>query len=703
MPFSHKRHVPYQTYPHSPPAMTSIGNFSNLQALDWVIVGCVLATILGFALYSRRYNRSVADFLSANRCAGRYLLTLAAGISAMGAISIVAMWEQYYQAGFSALYWSKIMAPIALLMSLSGYIVYRFRETRALTFAQFLEIRYSRKFRLFAGFLAFLSGILNYGIFPAVTGRFMIYFFDLPQLFWTVPGIGLELNVTLGAVMALLLGFALYITLNGGQISIIITDFIQGQLSNIVFLILLGVMLWLFPWDVIVETLKQAPENASLLDPFDSTKLPDFNPVFFIILMLLNVYNYRVWQGSQGYNTSAVSPHEARMAGVLSEFRGAIIMLLIPLTAICAYVLMHGPINEEATLAAQATIDSIEDAQIAKQMTTPVALSEMLPVGVMGLLAAVMIMAAVSTDNTYMHSWGSIFIQDVLLPFRQFRGRSRHLTPEAHLRLLRRSILGVALFAWTFSMIFPLKEYIFMYFQVTGAIFLGGGGAILIGGLYWKKGTAAGAWAAMIVGATFAVTGVLTINIIWPNLIPYLQATYPKSEWIGNLPEVFWLNGVEMAFLAAIAASLSYVAASLISKDPGANMDKLLHSGAYQAKTPEGTDHLAPPKTGLAAILPSAEFTGGDRVIYYAKLIWSLFFILSFVIIALWQIFYRWPDDWWANWWFFNVVFIGISGTIATVWFLIGGFIDMKKMFLRLERIDRDNKDDGTVEDENPV
>jgi len=673
---------------------------ANLHALDVGIIGVIVAVIAGYSIYTRRYTKSVADFLSANRCAGRYLLTVASGMAGIGAISIVAQWEQFYQAGFTALFWGQMLAPIGLVMALTGWIIYRYRETRAMTLAQFLEMRYSRRFRLFSGTLCWVSGVLNYGIFPAVTGRFMIYFLGLPVHKWTVPGTALELNLTLGVVMAILLAAAVFITLNGGQIAVMVTDFIQGQLSNIAFLILMVTMLVLFPWNVIIETLMEAPPGQSKLNPFDTGSLPDFNPLYFVILMFLSIYNYMVWQGSSAYNASAISPHEAKMANILAQFRSGVTYLIIPLAAICAYVLMNAPVHDAATAATEATLAGIGDAQIAKQMTTTVALSEILPIGVMGLLAAVMLMAAISTDTTYLHSWGSIFVQDVYSPIRQLRGKGTHIKPREHLLLLRLSIVGVAVFAWFFSMLFPLREFIIMYFQATGAIFTGGAGAVLIGGLYWKRGTTTGAWAAMIVGSSLAVGGVLIINLIWPNLIPAMQAGNPDVGWIQALPGEFWFNGVQMAFLASLSAAASYVIASLLSRDPELDEDKLFHRGKYQAKAPEGADHTAPVATGWRAIFPTAEFTKGDRIIYWLKFGWFLFFFFAFLIICGWNAIQPWSDVWWANWWLFNIIFGGVTGAIATVWFLIGGFKDLKLLFKRLSTIQRDSDDDGTVKKE---
>ena len=185
--------------------------FTNLSGIDLAIVGFVLASVVAAALFTRRYTSSVADFLSANRCAGRYLLTVASGMSGLGAITIVAQWEQIYQAGFAAQFWGQMMAPLGLILALSGWIIYRYRETRAMTLAQLMERRYSRKFRIFSGSLCWISGILNFGIFPAVTARFFIYFLDLPVRTFEVPGLDLTLNLTLGAVMAVELTFAVMI------------------------------------------------------------------------------------------------------------------------------------------------------------------------------------------------------------------------------------------------------------------------------------------------------------------------------------------------------------------------------------------------------------------------------------------------------------------------------------------------------------
>jgi len=87
-------------------------------------------------------------------------------------VTVIAFFELYYKAGFSGVWWKLMFVFAPVLMAISGYVKYRFRETRSLTMAQFFEIRYSRRFRVFAGLIAFVSGILNYGVFPAVGARF---------------------------------------------------------------------------------------------------------------------------------------------------------------------------------------------------------------------------------------------------------------------------------------------------------------------------------------------------------------------------------------------------------------------------------------------------------------------------------------------------------------------------------------------------
>ena len=112
-----------------------------MTLLDWAIVVGSMVFLIAVVGGSRRYMRSVADFLSAGRSAGRYLITVSQGISMLGSITIVGMWEMYYVSGFSLRWWEFSMGVVLLGITVSGWVIYRFRQTRALTVAQFFEIR----------------------------------------------------------------------------------------------------------------------------------------------------------------------------------------------------------------------------------------------------------------------------------------------------------------------------------------------------------------------------------------------------------------------------------------------------------------------------------------------------------------------------------------------------------------------------------
>src|SRR5690606_22462363 len=134
----------------------------------------------------------------------------------------------------------KMLAPIAMIVAMSGWVAYRYRETRVFTMAQFFEVRYSRRFRIVAGMLTWVSGMLNYGVFPGITANFFIHFCGLPQ---TVMIAGIEIR-TLLIVMALFLSMALLLVFGGGMVAVMVTDFFQAQFMNIVFVVLMCVVFY---------------------------------------------------------------------------------------------------------------------------------------------------------------------------------------------------------------------------------------------------------------------------------------------------------------------------------------------------------------------------------------------------------------------------------------------------------------------------
>ena len=689
----------------------------NLLFIDWLIITVVLLGMIYSVSFTKGLMKSVTDFLSAGRTAGRYLISVSQGAAGLGAISIVSFLEVGYITGFSFQWWGLSQGIIILAITASGWVIYRFRQTRSLTLAQFFEKRYSRKFRIFAGIVAFVCGIINFGIFPAVGAQFFISYCGFPDSFIGIP--------TFPLVMIILISIALYFVYTGGQIAVIIADFFQG-----VFLILVLFVITIFlyknvGWDQVTDSLKNTPkkltveevqklkeensfkllseneqlqkieevnakyENSSLINPFKTSRVEDFNLTYFLIGLIGMFYGTLSWQGHQAYNSSAKSAHEAKMAAVLGDIRGKPQGLFIFLVPVLTYVFMNHPDFKSVADSVNITLSSLDTDTLKSQMRAPIVLSEVLPAGLLGAFAALMLAAFISTHDTYLHSWGSIFIQDVLMPFRE-----KPFSKDEHIRALRYSIFGVAIFIFIFSLVFDQNQEIALYFAVTFAIFAGGVGAVIIGGLYWDRGTTEGAWAAMIIGAAIAVTGTIMpqISESWLNegggLVGFKSLILRLKE----------INGIKFYGLSMAFSSLSYIVVSLLTFKEKMNMDKLLNRGEYSIKEEKKiVDKNV--KTVLRVFGIGNEFTIEDKITYLVSYVWNIFFTLVFVIGTVYNLSNSVSDDSWMVYWKYQVYINVVFSFVIIIWFSIGGFIDIKKMLSSLSSTQRDHQDSGWVSD----
>jgi SSS family solute:Na+ symporter len=643
-----------------------------MHVIDWILFALPLLVVMGLGLYANQYIKSVADFLSGGRVARRYLLAVSRGELQAGAVTFVAAFEVISHSGLTLTWWGWINNPVWVILGISGFVIYRYRETRAMTLAQFFEIRYSRSFRIFSGILGFLAGIANFGIIPAIGAQFFVYFLGLPVevtvFSLTVP--------TYIILMGMFMTVTVTMTLVGGLITLMLVDCIEGIFSQLFYLVVLFGLLSMFSWSQIDHVLVHQSAGQSLINPFHSMGLKDFNLTYVLMGMFLTIYGTMAWQSQSAYNSASLTAHESRMGGILASWRSAGKAAVVVLLALCAMTFLRHPDFAVQAASVQSELSRIADPQTREQMQIPVALSHLLPAGVKGALCAILLMGLFGGDSSHLHSWGSIFVQDVLLPLRK-----KPFGPRQHILILRLSILGVALFAFLFGSLVRQTEYVYMWWSITIAIFVGGAGAAIIGGLYWKKGTTAGAWTALLTGSVLAVGGII-LRLIYGNRFP--------------------LNPQEISFYTSLIAIFLYVAVSLLTGGEDFNMDRMLHRGRYAELAPLLGDEVNAPRKGKVTwgrlIGLDEHFTRGDTWIAGSLFAWNMLWFTLFVVGTAWNLIAPWPDSTWSLFWHISAVGLPVFISIVTaIWFTWGGLRDIRALFRHLRLQKANHLDDGTV------
>jgi SSS family solute:Na+ symporter len=228
-----------------------------------------------------------------------------------------------------------------------------------------------------------------------------------------------------------------------------------------------------------------------------------------------------------------------------------------------------------------------------------------------------------------------------------------------------------------------------------------GGGAAIIGGLYTRWGTTAGAWSAMLAGIGISVPGLVVLNAptAWVEAMAAPEPAFPAPAAAFN-----WVRenvtGMELSFVAMMASCGAYVVASLAGGIRRFDLDRMLHRGRWRVEGDPALDEA--PRTFLEKIGFDRQYRGWDRFVAVITLAWPLAFTVLFLAATPWLLWRRAAgepvsDQAWSAWWHGWTWFILAASTVVMAWFSIGGVRDYVRLRRDLRAYRPDDADDGRV------
>jgi solute:Na+ symporter, SSS family len=432
----------------------------------------------------------------------------------LGLISVMTLAETGFKVGFSALTLGLCFCVGVTFVGLTGLLISRLRLYGVMTIAEYYQLRYGKTVRWLGGLVMASAGVLNMGIFLAIDARF----------FAAMCGITDPNSIRL--LMAGLLGMVLLYTLYSGMVSVLVANYIQFLVVMVGALVATVFALKAVSWQQMVDITRSQYGEAGFspfvspdveshsIGSFTSFPSSELGWSFILVNVLVFFAVPVLWQPAASLGLSLADMRTGRRmylwSGLTYLGRGTI-PILWGIAALAWF----------AHRSASPT-----DAQLEPIMAMPLFFSEILPSGAKGLLVAGMFAAAMSTYNIYLLAWSSIITQDVICPLLK-----REPSDRVRIAINRGFIVLIGGYIFFWGLYYRPPATFFAYQQATGTIYLAGALACVAFGLYWKRANAAGAIAAIFVGAAFPLANVLFARQVetWPDWLHFLSNPWQSS------------------------------------------------------------------------------------------------------------------------------------------------------------------------------
>ena len=452
---------------------------TNFATIDWVIVMVYICIPVVIGVIVRKYVRQLSDFIVAGRSLRLFVAIATLTGTELGLVTVMYNAELGFKHGFSAFHVGIIETVCILAIGLTGFIVYKLRELRVMTIPEFYEMKFGRNVRIIGGFLLATGGILNMGLFLQAGARFM-----MGVTGYSNPA-GLKLFMSVMLIMVLVY------TVMGGMVSVVLNDFLQFIVLSIGMLVGSYFAITKIGWG----NLFRAPETVNQASWFNPVaEGSGFGSIYVIFMVVLTFSAGALWQSGTLRALAAKSPKVAKQLFAWSSVSYLARRVIPMLWGICAFVFIS---QTPKLLSAFQGPDAINS-----QFGMPIFLAKILPSGFLGLIAAGMFAAFMSTHDSYLLSWSSVITQDIVAPLKK-----GELSDKSRMLITRISIVSIGMFLLIWGLWFEAPVSLWNYMAVTGTIYLAGAFTVVTAGLYWKKASKTGATIALFAGL-LAILGI---------------------------------------------------------------------------------------------------------------------------------------------------------------------------------------------------
>lgn len=463
----------------------------GLVFIDYAVLAAYALGLISLAWYVSRersgHRKNTQDYFLAGRNLPWWAIGASLVAANISAEQVIGMSGSGFAIGLGIASYEWMSALTLLIVG--KFLLPIFLKKRIYTMPQFLEQRYS-------GAVRSLMAVFWLGVYT---------FVNLTSILWLgALTINTLTGLDLGLGLVLLAAFAMVYSLYGGLKAVALTDIIQ-----VVMLVLGGLLICYLTLDAVsdgqgaaqgfVLLMEKAPEK------FDMILSPDnpnwqYLPGLSVLIGGLWIMNLSYWGFNQYIIQRALAAkniREAQAGIVFAAFLKLLVPVLVVFPGIAAFVL-------------QPELSRADEAY-------PTMMS-LAPAGALGLIFAALVAAIVSSLGSMVNSIATIFTLDLYKPLRPG-------TPETRLVWIGRCVALSAMLVAVFTAR-PLlgdAEQAFQYIQEFTGFFTPGIVVLFLFGMFWKRTTAAAAFAAALGSAVFSLVLKLAVPALpFMNRVGYV-------------------------------------------------------------------------------------------------------------------------------------------------------------------------------------